>query len=172
MSASSREQSSVGWRSDLVCEENPLDRKILSSRLVYPSIEAAPPFAPSAKGGIHEAECPRHDGCPTHRALCDVWASPRSRHRAALARVDHRTSTAPKPENLVPSPQGKPRPSIAHLVKPHLAPQKPPKPFRSLPLSTVYLHVCMANNILFAHHSLPPNMKSLNEILARTSCAI
>src|ERR1022692_1097728 len=46
---------------------------------------------------------------------------------------------------------GNTQPALAHLVKPRLTLQQSPNPFRVLSLRIVYVHSCMANNILFAY---------------------
>jgi len=42
---------------------------------------------------------------------------------------------------------------ISHLVKPHLASQKSPNPFRLLSLHTLYVQIGIPKNILFANYS-------------------
>jgi hypothetical protein len=42
---------------------------------------------------------------------------------------------------------------ISHVVKPGLSSQKSPNPFPLLSLHGLYVHICVPNNILFAHRS-------------------
>lgn len=43
--------------------------------------------------------------------------------------------------------------SLARLVKPRLASRKSPNPCRLLSLHSLYVHMCIPINILFAHYS-------------------
>src|ERR1700704_5442657 len=66
--------------------------------------------APKSKGA------PRFAGCPTHRALCDVWVlAPTGMHR------DHnqtrRKNPGPSVEEILPNPQVKWRIQRPHIRK-------------------------------------------------------
>src|ERR1017187_7415452 len=77
-------------------------------------------------------------------------------------KVEHFVEGPPKPRlaasrfarSVRTTPPWTTPPFIAHLVKPHFTLQKSPIPFRLLPLPSVYIRMCMPNNILFVYYSL------------------